>query len=225
MKTVKKSQKSRRELNNLGVAVFLIAASILAVLFLWVNDALSEPVAEEAPAVQPSPERVGTAIKFLMQNVNPRDARVKRAEETGKLIFEESDYYGLDPFLVLSTVFCESSLKSGIQADSKYQEWGMAQVHGTARNLCFAEMRSRGIDPTSEHGQIGCSAFNLSYWENDCGFIARDLEQCQNYKQHCGGAVSAYISGSCQRAKKSKAVASKVSYRLRFARKLDRVTR
>jgi len=224
--TSRKNVGPHRPLNNLGVALYLMLLSVLALVFLWVNEAMSEPAVEESLPAEVTPTRVATAIKFLMRNVNPKDPRVKKAEITGALIHDEAKHYGLDPFLVLSRVYAESSLKPGDQSVGKArQEWGLAQVHGTAKRLCYQEMRSRGIDPESDHGQIGCSAFNLAYWEDQCGWLAKDVKTCSSHKTNCGGAVSAYLTGSCGRAQKSKLVASKVSYCFRLAQRLDRVTR
>lgn len=224
---IKKFKRAPRELNTLGMIVYLIALTLLAVVALAADAALGSPAtpAERTVEIEPTPARVETAIKALLKSVKSSDPRVLKAAKRAELIFNEAKHYNQDPFTVLASLFCESSLHSGIQADSEYQEWGMAQAHGLAKRKCQEEMKERGIDFESEQGQIGCGAFLLNYWEQDCDYLAQDLKQCKRYAKKCTGAVSAYITGDCNAAKLSKPIASKVSYRLRLAAKLDKLSR
>ena len=100
--------------------------------------------------------------------------------------------HNLDPWLLISTIYRESSFK--MNAVGKLGEKGLGQVHGIAKMKC---------DLKTQYGQIDCAASWLSKMINKCGSVNR--------------GVSAYLSGKC---KPSGKVLSAIRRRVRLAKRL-----
>lgn len=143
-----------------------------------------------------------------------RDPRHNLIEDAAKAIDQNCALYGLDQALVAACIYAESSFDPKAIGFSD-GETGVMQVHGSARRQC----KVVGLDLTKLEDQIQCGSRWLSYLERSvCGVLFADKEKClkKKDKRSCSGAMSAYISGSCDAG--SKKIAKKVAYRLRLAR-------
>ena len=111
---------------------------------------------------------------------------------------EASDKYDVDPFLVISNTFFESSFKPNVIGHAG--EVGLAQVHGEARALCKHE----GYKPTTIRGGVLCSAYLLRHGKDTCGSWLVSLVK--------------YRSGQC--LKHNASYLRKARMRYRFAQRL-----
>jgi hypothetical protein len=113
---------------------------------------------------------------------------------------EASERYDIDPFLILSNTFFESSFRPNVIGHAG--EVGLAQVHGEARALCKHE----GYKPTTIRGGVLCSAYLLRRGKNMCGSWLVSLVK--------------YRSGQC--LKHNEFYLRKARMRYRFAQRLRR---
>jgi len=180
------------------------------------------PIFSPSPSILPTIDDVEQSIKGWLGKI--RDSRWKKALQTATYIIEESLHYDYDPYLTLSIMIRESSLRSRVQSTSSLREWGYAQAHGEALALCRRELKQRGIDYKSERGQVACVLVTLNKGVETCGVLVEDQDLCFTRRKHknqqrkgCSGALSFYVSGSCKRANKSLGVSSAVLLRLKLA--------
>lgn len=117
---------------------------------------------------------VTTIITFLLSTWpnNPSNNEDTIDEIAAECVWRGKEY-GLDPVLLAVIGFHESSLRK--EAEGKAGEVGIMQVHGKARKAC----ENASISPFG----VGCGAFLLNKYRNECGSIRRGLNR--------------YMSGSC----------------------------
>jgi len=147
------------------------------------------------------------AQRWFLAKVRGDDPRHKRVEILAPLVAVESTYYSVDPFILMTTLIDESSLRLK-QTGRSNNEKGLGQQHGQALVDSIAAVKKRGIDPYSIHGQIARTAWVLRRGELRCG---NEL-----------GMVTRYLSGKC----KSKSVKTqrKAKRRLMKVAKLKSVS-
>ena len=137
---------------------------------------------------------------------------------------QESELAGVDrPHLVLAMAFLESSLKPNVEG--AIGEWGYMQTHGRAAALCREELEPRGVELRSEQGQIACGVLTLRRLIATCGVVASDEQLCASSGRYgCEGALSAYLTGRCDTARRNGRVAWGAARRLALAARLEQVT-
>jgi hypothetical protein len=111
---------------------------------------------------------------------------------------EASNKYDVDPFLIISNTFFESSFKPNVVG--RAGEVGLAQVHGEAHTLCSQQ----GYNPVTVQGGVLCSAYLLRRGKNMCGSWLVSLVK--------------YRSGQC--LKHNEFYLRKARMRYRFAQRL-----
>ncbi len=193
---------SRRVLNDRGVVVMLALLTLLSLVALCVHDALADPPADGRAGDVVT--RLEVAQAWLLRGVRSSDRRHGRVHELARLVAEEAEHYQVDPYLLLATLFAESSLRLG-RVGSARGEVGMGQLHGTALVLAGRELRSRGLEAESLAGQVAASAWLLGECHEACGAHEGAHE----------GAVSRYLTGRCRAG--SENVEKKIRYRLSLA--------
>ena len=176
-------------------------------------------------AVLPTVEDLEQSIKSWLGKM--RGERWKKAFKTATYIVEESLHYDFDPYLTLSLMIHESSLRSKVESTSSLKEWGYAQAHGQALARCKKQLKVRSIDYASERGQVACVLITLNEGMNACGVLVEDTNKCLKKRKHknqqrvgCNGAISRYVSGRCERANVSLGVSSAVVRRVKMTTSL-----
>lgn len=144
---------------------------------------------------------------------DPRNSLIKR---TAKAIDTAASLYGLDPALLASCAYAESSMDPRAIGASR-GETGLLQVHGLARRKC----RMSGLDLSNVEGQVYCGSRWLAELSTRCGKLVENEQKCLKTrgKAACSGGLSAFISGSCSA---SEGVARKVGYRYRLKRWVEK---
>jgi hypothetical protein len=136
------------------------------------------------------------AVFSLVKNAPAR--KITRNEsyrnELVTTIVSVANKHGIDPMLLITTLYRESSFK--LNVTGSLGETGMGQVHGLAR---------RGCNMKTARGQIDCAASWLSMMIAKCGTVYN--------------GVSAYLSGRCKPKGK---VVTAISRRLNLAIKLNK---
>lgn len=195
--------RPRHVLNDKGVFLLLLLLAILSAVTLVVQEAASDPpVVEQADDSQ----TVQGAISWLLRGTRPTDPRHERTPLLASHIEREATYYSVDPYLLLATLFAESSLR--LNQEGTIGEVGMGQLHGKARTDALEELRGRGIDSESLQGQVAQSAWLLQDCKGACG----DVQQ----------ALSRYLTGRCRYDPVGK-IGKKVRYRWSLAGKLRNI--
>lgn len=182
---------------KLGVAVILVVFLALGMpALVWGQDAGLATPSDKNSVV----EALADAIRHLLRK-NPRH-RLRRdpllARITAGEILDAARATDLDPFLVLSTAYRESTLRTEAYNPGK-GEYGIMQCHGKA---------AKGCDQTTSRGQILCGASWLRSRIDHCGSVR--------------AGIAAYVSGSCQL---SGHAAWAAGDRLRMAERLGRFMR
>lgn len=194
-------------MKNRNMFLLLVLSAIFAAICLWANTLKASNTQKY--------DTVALVRAFIYKDgaLPKKDPRHHLIEEAAKAIDENCEQYGLDPALVAASIYAESSYDPKAIGFSD-GETGVMQVHGRARRQCQAA----GLDLTKLEDQIQCGSRWLAYLETSvCGELFVDRERCLAKKdaKSCSGAMAAYISGNC---KSTKAIAKKVSYRLRLVR-------
>lgn len=92
-----------------------------------------------------------------------RDSEWRR--ELAEMIVAAADVHGVDPFLLLTVAFCESTLRPAVLGS--LGERGLGQVHGVA---------AKGCDLSTPQGEIECTARHLALCRTLCdGSTAQTL--------------------------------------------------
>lgn len=216
-----------RDPSRLGEWTFLLILGLLALIVVFFGPASVHgddsgllKTSSTAPQEAYRAEEVELAIRYMLRDVPPRDKRLQDAGELSQVIVEESDAAKVDPFLVTSMMFYESSFKP--EAQGSVQEWGLLQVHPGA-NRCKDLFDSRGLDKGSMSGQVACGVLHLVDGLATCGYLVKDEELCVKHRKKCSGALSRYLSGDCRKAGKSESVSFGVARRLSLKTRLKRL--
>lgn len=190
---------------RVGAVVYLAALTILSAIVLLCTEGHSEPT--EGPPMEAQPEEgtmgvdpavagvtetirellvrhclhQGTTRRAICERWASRDPRWDRAPDLATLIVEASRERALDPYLVTTVVWAESSFRERAKLEGAVGEQGLMQVHGEALRQALV----KGYDMSSSWGQL----------QAGCDHLLGRLEEC-------GGdtlrALAAYQTGSCK---------------------------
>ena len=123
--------KPKYVLSDLGVLMMLLVLTLLSAVTLFVRDAVSDP---PVVSVEETDKGVERAIQWLLRGVRKNDPRWDRTPELATHIESEAEYYAIDPYLLLATLFAESSLRLNQVGELK-GEVGLGQLHGKALKM------------------------------------------------------------------------------------------
>jgi hypothetical protein len=170
---------------------------LFAAVCLYIGCVFFGPCNAEA---SPTPDgALDAAIMHLTERApaHPVRRNERKREALVNSIQESSKRYRLDPMLVTTIIYRESSFRTNRRGFSN-NETGLMQVHGKAR---------RGCELTTVSGQVNCGA----RWLRKC------MDVCDGTAYQ---ALTAYATGECKH--NDAGVRSKVRSRIRLWEKLKR---